>query len=88
MKYIFLSKQFYDDYNLKTCPEIAQKQDRPYVMLLIKIDGLTFAIPFRSSIRHKFAYITDKENHCGIDYSKAVVITKNYYIDNKISMID
>jgi len=83
MKYIFLSKQFYSDYSPEDCPEIAQKHDRPYVMLLIKIDGLTFAIPFRSNIRHKFAFITDEENHCGIDYSKAVVINNKDYIDNK-----
>jgi protein AbiQ len=83
MEYIFLSEQFYNDYNAKSCPEITQKPDRPYVMLLVKIDGLIFAIPFRSNIRHKFSFITDEQNSCGIDYSKAVVITQNAHIDSK-----
>lgn len=40
--------------------------------------GLVFALPLRSHIKHKYAYITDKINKCGIDFSKAVVITKAF----------
>ncbi|MDR1941168.1 MAG: hypothetical protein LBQ47_02470 [Endomicrobium sp.] len=50
-------------------------------MLIVKIENLTFAIPFRSNIRHKYAYMTDKVNACGIDYSKAVVILNPNHID-------
>lgn len=75
MKYVFLTTQFYSDYI--NCPEIEQKQLRPYVMLIVKIDDLTFALPLRSHIKHKYAYFTDKEKGCGIDYSKAVVITNS-----------
>ena len=82
MRYVFLTAQFYKDY--ANCPEIEQKPLRPYIMLLLKIDNLTFALPMRSHIKHKYAYFTDKANGCGIDYSKAVVITNiNLYVDSK-----
>ena len=81
MKYIFLSESFFNDYS--NCPEIEQKRFRPYIMLLIEIEDLTFAIPLRSHIKHKFAFFTDINNRCGVDYSKAVVIKDKKYIDNK-----
>lgn len=59
MEYIFLSKQFYIDYDSINFPEIAHKQNRPYVMLLVQIEGVTLAVPFRSHITHKNAFITD-----------------------------
>ena len=72
MRYIFLSEKFYDDYS--NCLEIEHKRFRPYIMLILQIDNLTFALPMRSHIKHKYAYITDAENNCGVDYSKAVII--------------
>lgn len=80
IKYVFLTSKFYDTY--KNCPQIEQKQDRPYVQFLLKIDELNFALPFRSNIPHEFAFWTDKANRCGIDYSKAVIITEDSYIDD------
>ena len=80
MKYIFLSKEFYNTYNNDLYPEIEYKQDRPYVLLLLKIDRLTYAIPFRSHIKHNYAFFTDKENNCGIDYTKSIIITNEKYI--------
>lgn len=83
MKYIFLSEQFYNDY--AQYPEIEQKRFRPYVMLLIKIDCQTFALPLRSHIKHKYAYFTDVVNCCGVDYSKAIIITdEKKYIDTRV----
>ena len=79
MQLIFLTEQFYIDY--QHCYEIEQKQDRPYTQVFIKCKGLCFAIPFRSSISHKYAFWTDKKNKCGIDYSKAVVIEDDGYIN-------
>ena len=82
MKYTFLTEQFYKDYS--HCPEIEQKRYRPYVMLLIDVDDLLFALPLRSHIKHKYAYFTDKLKGCGIDYSKAVIITnEELYLDTK-----
>lgn len=34
-----------------------------------------FAIPMRSHISHPYAYMTDKEKRCGVDYTKAVLVT-------------
>ena len=80
MKYIFLSEEFYNIYNHDLYPEIEYKQDRPYILLLLKIDGLTYAIPFRSHIKHNYAFFTDKENCCGVDYTKSIIITDEKYI--------
>ncbi|MDR0724335.1 MAG: hypothetical protein LBF23_04025 [Endomicrobium sp.] len=79
--YVFLSNKFYQKYNFSEYPEIEKKLNRPYIILLTKIESLTFAIPFRSNIRHKYTFITDKVNAYRIDYSKAVVISNQNYID-------
>jgi len=73
MKYTFLSQQFYDEHSEHT--EIEQKIDRPYVQVIVEVEGVLFAVPMRSNINHKNAYFTDKAKKCGIDYSKTVVIT-------------
>lgn len=76
MKLITLSPQFYKEY--AGCTEILTKQSRPYACLSIMIDGVCFAIPFRHHISHKWAFITYGE--CGLDYSKAVVISDDRFI--------
>lgn len=82
LKFIFLSEEFYSNY--KGCKEIEQKTDRPYIMVCVQIGGVLFAVPMRSHIKHKYALWTDKENHCGVDFSKAVVIVKESYIEQGI----
>lgn len=72
LKLVFLTKEFYVAY--KDCPELEQKESRPYVRLLIVIDGVLWGIPLRSHIRHNNAIWTDKSNGCGLDLTKAVVI--------------
>lgn len=42
---------------------------------------VNFVAPLRSHIRHHFAFITDEENGCGVDFSKVVVIKRAWYID-------
>jgi protein AbiQ len=81
VKYIFLTQQFYDDYS--HCEEIEQKKERPYVLIQICVNGIDFAIPFRSNVKHKHVFWTDKDNLCGLDFSKAVVIEDKKYIDSK-----
>ncbi|MCL2180022.1 MAG: hypothetical protein FWB83_02750 [Treponema sp.] len=82
MNFHRLSAEFYTQYgNLK---EILTKEERPYYVLLLDIDGLTYAIPLRSHITHQFCFIADKskEYASGLDYSKAVIITDSVkYID-------
>ena len=53
-------------------------------MLILEIDGITYAIPLRSNISHSYCFIADDSSgqRRGLDYSKAVVITDvNLYID-------
>jgi len=45
------------------------------------LGGIDFAIPFRSNINHTHVFWTDKQNRCGVDFSKAVVIEDIKYID-------
>lgn len=71
MKLIRLSEEFYKKY--ANCSEILKKQTRPYVCLQITINGVVFAIPFRHHINHSHAFFT--ADKCGLDYTKAVVIS-------------
>ena len=71
-QFAFLTPDFYKDHN--QCNEIEQKPERPHLRMLMKINGLTFAIPFRSNIAHPNAFLTDPANKCGLDFSKAVII--------------
>lgn len=80
MKFLFLTEEFYHDYKL--CSEIEQKLMRPYTQVYTKINGVQFAIPLRSGISHKDHVLwTDKKNHCGLDFSKAVIIVDDKYIN-------
>ncbi len=80
-RFVFLSEDFYQRYPLSQYPEIEQKKTRPYIQVYIEINGIKFAIPLRSDIHHPHVLWTDKRNHCGVDFSKAVVITDEKYID-------
>ena len=79
MDFIFLTDRFYADY--LHCSEIEKKKERPYVQVYIELNGVDFALPMRSNITHNYAFWTDKPNRCGVDFSKAVVIEDNEYID-------
>lgn len=82
IRFAFLSDTFFEDYPASRCPEIEQKRNRPYVVVFISVGERTFAIPMRSHIRHPHAFLTDKVNRCGVDYTKAVVIADEArYID-------
>lgn len=78
MRLITLSSFFYSQY--AGCSEILTKSTRPYACLEVEIDGVVFAIPFRHHIAHKWAFFTGEG--CGIDYSKAVVVSDNRFIGN------
>ena len=83
---ILLTPQFYDDYS--HCPEIMQKKDRPHVQARVEVDGVLFGIPLRSHINHPHVVWTDRANRCGLDLSKAIVITNaEKYIDTKTPLI-
>jgi len=81
VKLVFLTEKFYKRY--EKCTEIEQKDYRPYIRIEVVINGVVWAVPLRSNINHDCAIWTDKENKCGIDVTKAVVIEKpTQYISN------
>ena len=87
MIFIFLNNKFYSDYSNDKYPQLELKSDRPYIHILLSYNGCEFALPLRSHIFHPHAFMTDKKNHCGVDYSKAVRITEDYIEKNKTPFI-
>ena len=82
-----LSQDFYSAYPPAKFPEIMSKPNRPYLVMLITIDGNTFGLPFRTNIRHNecFKFKTSTRNTSsvtGIDYSKAVIVNQTKFIGN------
>lgn len=81
LELVFLTDKFYSDY--ADCTEIERKLSRPHLCAAFLINGLLCCVPFRSNINHEYAIWTDKENKCGLDFSKTVVITdREKYIDS------
>ena len=80
-----LSADFFKDYCSSDFPEIENKNSRPYLVLMIKIDDNIFAIPFRTNIRHKYSYqfknsSRPSDSITGLDYTKAIIIDDDKYI--------
>jgi hypothetical protein len=88
-----LSEEFYRDHPRSDYPEMEAKVGRPYAVLLVRIDGVCFAIPLRTNIRHSYCYkfrTSDRktESATGIDFSKAVVVSKETYLGQKTDIND
>jgi len=63
--------------------EILTKPSRPYMILILEIGSLKFAIPLRSNISHKFCFKTNMtDGKKGLDYTKAVLIKDESYLTN------
>ena len=52
----YLTAEFYNQYNLNDYPEIENKSNRPYMVMLLQMENNTFAIPFRTNVKHKNCY--------------------------------
>jgi hypothetical protein len=81
MRYIFLSEAFYDKYTLSEYPEIEHKKSRPYILLVLNINGQEWGIPMRSGISHHYCFWTNKAEKRGVDYTKAVLVSDEKFID-------
>lgn len=81
-KFVLLSKRFYDEYPSELYPEMQQKEKRPYLVVIVTVRDLTFAIPMRHHIAHRFSFITNKPERWGLDYTKSVVITSDDFISD------
>lgn len=60
-------------------------KQRGYGVVLIELKGLRFGIPLRSHMNHNFGFKT-KEGK-GLDYSKAVLLSKDEYISEQPFLI-
>ena len=91
LKISYLTDEFYESYSFDKYPEILNKENRPYVVWLIKIGNNTFGVPFRTNIDHNSCYKfkkTKRETNksTGLDYSKAVIINNDKYIGGDASV--
>ena len=73
-----LSMDFYSNYPATQYAEIEYKPSRPYVVMVVDIDGNKFALPLRTNIRHNYCYKfkntgRDTQSSTGIDFTKAVI---------------
>lgn len=76
-----LTPTFFSTY--ANCTEILQKSGRQYCIALLLVDGIKFAIPFRTNIGHSHCYLfsnSPRGANSGLDFTKAVVITNDVYI--------
>lgn len=74
MKFIFLTKDYFNQHPSSEFPEMLRKSDRPYVQLTISCNHQLWAVPLRSYINHEFAFWSNKKELCGLDFTKAVPI--------------
>ena len=72
-KIVFLTNSFYKDHPNPPFKEMEQKQNRPYIVFLVEIEGHTWAIPFRSHIRHGHAFFTDAETNAELIIRKPLL---------------
>ncbi len=80
-----LSMNFYESYPANVYTEIEYKPERPYIVMVIEIDGNRFALPFRTNIRHNYCYKfrnsgRETQSSTGIDFTKAVIVNDDSYI--------
>ncbi len=94
-KLYLLSTKFVQDYPPSIYPELMYKQGRPYACLLIPShDDYFICIPFRSSIRHKNAFMftgtaRSRKSKSGLDYSKiAIIKDMDYFNTDAKAIID
>jgi protein AbiQ len=81
MKYIFLSDLFFKHFPHDRYPEIEYKRERPYAVLVLKIGNQRWGLPLRSAISHNYCHWTNRSEKCGIDYTKAVLVSRDEFID-------
>lgn len=78
---VILKKIFFDQH-LNHKEILSNKEGRPYLSLIIECNDKIFAIPFRTNIKHKYAFLfktstrisNEKSKLPGIDFTKAVII--------------
>ena len=80
-----LTNDFYNVYNQNLFPELLNKSERSYDIILFELDLLKdcfVGIPFRTEMKHNngyhFKFSKRSQHHAsGLDFSKLVIIHKN-----------
>lgn len=81
------------DFDAKTNSWLVNNKIRGHGIVQIQLNGLTFAIPVRSHIRHDDCYIIERDTGkndvrgMGLDYSKAMLITDKSYISAQVFLL-
>lgn len=91
MQYVQLTQEFFNDYPYSQYPEIEQKQERPYVLIIVNINNHQFAIPLRSSAKHKWKFALPSKDNSALDFKKAIYISDSKYLatyNNRIRQSD
>jgi protein AbiQ len=76
-----------------TTGEWTADKTRGHGIVQIQVNGLTFAIPVRSCIKHDASFIleVDRQNHSvkgmGLDYTKALLLRKLSYVSNDVFVL-
>jgi protein AbiQ len=84
MEFRHLSKKYYEDYPHEKYPELMAKENRPYTQVITNVNGLKFAVPLRSDISHSQNVLwTNKQQKHGLDFTKAILILDDSYIDSE-----
>ncbi|MBA5686084.1 type III toxin-antitoxin system TenpIN family toxin [Rugamonas apoptosis] len=64
----------------KTGTQWTGDKTRGYGIVLVEVNGLKFGIPLRSNMRPYNGFITAPKESKGLDFSKAVLLSKEEYI--------
>ena len=77
----YLTDDFYETYSSQYL-EMEKKPDRPYLHLVLSYKNKKVVIPFRSYIRHNYAFPTSDMDNSGtfngLDFSKALIVEEKY----------
>ena len=82
-----LTQEFWNDFPIAQYPELMDDKVRPYCVAILIVEGIQFAVPFRTKIPHGECYIfrgSPRSDQSGLDFTKAVVITKPTYIGQEV----
>lgn len=86
-----LSMDFYTAYPTEKYSEIEYKPSRPYVVMIVEIDGNKYALPLRTNIRHNYCYKfkntgRNTQSSTGIDFTKAVIVNETKFIGDSTTI--
>ena len=89
-----LTSNFYNTYPNPPYTEILRKSSRAYNCLLLEVhEDIFICIPYRTNIRHEYAYhfknsVRSQANRSGLDYTKMVIVTNLDFIDSCDAIVD